>query len=196
MRPPRPRLIVMVKEPRPGRVKTRLGRGIGMVDAAWWFRHRVRRLLRELRDPRWQVILAVSPDKALHSRTWPAELARIPQGRGDLGRRMRRLLALPGRGPILLIGGDIPAIRRRHIARAFAALGRNRAVFGPACDGGFWLVGWKAPPPLPPRLFEGVRWSSPHALADSIATLPGPPPALVDRLADVDSAADLARIGA
>ena len=54
-------LIVMVKEPRPGRVKTRLGRDIGMTCAAWWFRHQTRRLLRRLDDPRWQMVLAVSP---------------------------------------------------------------------------------------------------------------------------------------
>jgi len=54
----------MVKEPRPGRVKSRLGRDIGMVAAAWWFRHQVKRLLRAVEDPRWQVVLAVSPDNA------------------------------------------------------------------------------------------------------------------------------------
>lgn len=167
-----------------------------MVDAAWWFRHRVRRLLREIRDPRWQVILAVSPDVAVHSRAWPADLARIPQGRGDLGTRMRRLLALPGKGPVVLIGGDIPGIRRHHVAAAFAALRANRAVFGPAGDGGFWLAGWRAPPAPPPGLFEGVRWSTPHALSESLATLPGPPPALIETLDDVDTAADLARFGA
>ena len=54
----------MVKEPRPGRVKTRLGRNIGMTAAAWWFRHQTARLLRRLRDPRWQIVLAVAPDRA------------------------------------------------------------------------------------------------------------------------------------
>jgi len=54
-------LIVMLKEPRAGRVKTRLGRDIGMVGAAWWFRHQVRRLLRRIDDPRWNVVLARGP---------------------------------------------------------------------------------------------------------------------------------------
>ena len=53
-------LVIMVKEPRPGRVKTRLGRDIGMVGAAWWFRHQTRSLIRRLRDPRWQIVLAVA----------------------------------------------------------------------------------------------------------------------------------------
>ena len=73
----------MLKEPRAGRVKTRLGKDIGMVPAAWWFRHQSRRLLRELEDRRWSITLAISPDKLLLKHIWPAELRRIPQGQGD-----------------------------------------------------------------------------------------------------------------
>lgn len=186
----RPKLVVMLKEPRPGRVKTRLGRDIGMVAAAWWFRHQVARLLRRLEDPRWQLVLAVSPGTALHSRVWHAHLPRTPQGRGDLGARMRRLLReLPG--PVCIIGGDIPGIERRHIARAFRALGDHPAIFGPAPDGGFWLVGMRGR--VPATLFRNIRWSGPHALADSIASLGGLPVALVDELADVDEAGDLVK---
>ncbi|MEY8838791.1 hypothetical protein AB9K41_07140, partial [Cribrihabitans sp. XS_ASV171] len=85
-------LIVMVKEPRPGRVKTRLGAEIGMSAAAWWFRHQAAALLRRLRDPRWQIRLAVSPDLVILSPAWPPDLPRLPQGRGDLGARMARQL--------------------------------------------------------------------------------------------------------
>ncbi|MGI3170123.1 TIGR04282 family arsenosugar biosynthesis glycosyltransferase [Pseudooceanicola sp. C21-150M6] len=88
----RPLLIIMVKEPRAGRVKTRLGREIGMVAAAWWMRHQVARLLRRLRDPRWEIVLAVAPDRAVGSGVWPRDLARVAQGLGDLGDRMGRLL--------------------------------------------------------------------------------------------------------
>ena len=54
----------MLKEPQAGRVKTCLGKDIGMVDSAWWFRHRTQRILRVLRDLKWTIILAVSSDKA------------------------------------------------------------------------------------------------------------------------------------
>ncbi len=185
-------LIVMVKEPRPGRVKTRLGRDIGPTAAAWWFRHQTRKLLRRVADPRWQVILAVAPDRAgLQSRVWPAQIPRWPQGRGDLGQRMGRVLAGAPPGPACVIGADIPGIRAHHIARAFAALGRNDAVFGPAPDGGYWLVGLKRNTSAPRSLFRDVRWSSEHALADTIAGLPGRRIALVDTLRDVDTARDL-----
>ena len=192
MRTARRQLVVMVKEPKPGRVKTRLGRDIGMTNAAWWFRHQVAGLLRRLDDPRWHLVLAVAPDHAgLRSRVWPAHLPRIAQGPGDLGDRMGRLLRTLPPGPVCIVGGDIPCLGPAHVARAFAMLGANDAVFGPAPDGGFWLVGMKRTAPPPAGLFRDVRWSSKHTLADSIASLPGLRIGLAETLNDVDTAADL-----
>lgn len=190
----RAQLVIMLKEPQPGRAKTRLGREIGMVAAAWWFRRQSARLIRRLSaDPRWQVVLAVSPDAAgLASRVWPAHLPRIPQGRGDLGDRMGRIFRRLPPGPVCIVGADIPGICPVHVARAFAALGGAEAVFGPAPDGGYWLVGLARRGSVPATLFRGVRWSTRHALADSMASLPGRRIALADTLADVDEAADLA----
>ncbi|WP_300033180.1 TIGR04282 family arsenosugar biosynthesis glycosyltransferase [uncultured Roseobacter sp.] len=183
-------LVVMLKEPHPGRVKTRLGRDIGMTAAAWWFRHQTRSLLRRVRDPRWDLVLAVSPDaQGMQSRVWPADLRRLPQGAGDLGARMARALAMPGE--VCVIGADIPGITRQDIAAAFGALGCCDAVFGPAPDGGYWLIGLRGAAPVPPTLFSGVRWSTEHALQDTLATLPGRRIRFVKKLADVDTARDL-----
>ncbi|WP_068116210.1 TIGR04282 family arsenosugar biosynthesis glycosyltransferase [Tropicimonas marinistellae] len=194
---PQPQLLVMLKEPRPGRVKTRLGREIGMVEAAWWFRHQSLDLLRRLEDPRWTLVLAVSPDtEGAASRIWPAHLPRRPQGRGDLGERMRRLFRTAPPGPVILVGADIPGIRRSHIANAFSALGRHDAVLGPAPDGGYWLIGLKRQTPAPTTLFRNVRWSTPHARDDTLRSLDGCRVAMTDWLADVDEARDLpAQIG-
>ncbi len=182
----------MLKDPRPGRVKTRLARDVGTVDAAWWVRHQTARLLRRLRDPRWNLVLAVAPDVAgMTSRAWPADLERMPQGPGDLGVRMARVMRTHPPGPVCIIGGDIPGITRAHIARAFATLGRQDAVFGPAPDGGYWLIGLKRTRTVPPNFLKGVRWSTQHALADSRATLPGACIGLVDTLQDVDTVEDL-----
>lgn len=184
-----PALIVMVKEPRAGRVKTRLGRQIGMTSAAWWYRHQVTRLLRQLRDPRWRIILAIAPDTAVASRVWPDDLVRLPQGKGDLGQRMARALkATPG--PTLLVGSDIPGITRGHILQGFRALGHVPAVIGPARDGGFWLVGLRHPARSPRALFRNVRWSHLNTLAETIPTLPQPV-RTITRLSDVDDAEDL-----
>jgi rSAM/selenodomain-associated transferase 1 len=185
-------LIVMLKEPRAGRVKTRLGKDIGMTAAAWWFRHQVKRLLRRIEDPRWNVVLAVAPDRAgLLSRVWPSHLPRIPQGHGDLGDRMARAMQSIRIGPVCVIGADIPGVGPKQIARAFAALGASDAVFGPAPDGGYWLIGLRKTHPLPPTIFQDVRWSTEHALADSRASLGGLSVAWIDELQDVDTIDDL-----
>jgi uncharacterized protein len=185
-------LIIMVKEPRPGRVKTRLGRDIGMVSAVWWYRHQVQALMRRISDPRWEIVLAVTPDiEGLRSRVWPPKLARMAQGPGDLGDRMERMMVTVQNGPVCLIGSDIPGINRTHIARAFAELGRNDAVFGPALDGGFWLTGVKRAGRPPRRMFNEARWSTEHALADSLANITDLRVALVDTLRDVDTIEDL-----
>lgn len=183
-------LVVMVKEPRPGRVKTRLGREIGLTTAAWWFRHQCRALLRRIEDPRWDVVLAVTPDRAgLASRVWPAHLRRSPQGRGDLGQRMARQLRRPGQ--VCVIGADIPGISRVHVWRAFQALGRADVVFGPALDGGFWLVGLKSGLRAHRDMFAGVSWSSPDTLTQTLAALDGRRIAQIDRLRDIDTLQDL-----
>lgn len=184
-------LIVMVKEPVAGNVKTRLGRDIGMTNAAWWFRHQTRRLLRDVRDPRWDVVLSVSPDRAIASRTWPARFPRLAQGRGDLGQRMAGALAA-FQGPVVLIGGDIPNVGRAQIATAFRVLGRAASVVGPATDGGFWLIGLRNGARRHPTLFFDVAWSAPDTLAKALPTLPKPV-AFADEMQDVDTEEDLRR---
>lgn len=185
-------LIVMVKEPRPGRVKSRLGRDIGMTASAWWFRHQVRALLRRVEDPRWHLALAVSPDfEGMKSRVWPAHLPRITQGSGSLGDRMKKALASPANGAVCVIGADIPGITTRHVARAFDSLGRHDAVLGPAPDGGYWLIGLKNARPAPRTLFDNVRWSTQHALTDTVRSLGEFSVGYVDELTDVDTVDDL-----
>jgi glycosyltransferase A (GT-A) superfamily protein (DUF2064 family) len=165
-----------------------------MVEAAWWFRRQSHALVRRLaRDPRWETWLAVSPDReGMESRVWPANLRRWPQGRGDLGDRMARVFRRFPAGAVAIIGADIPDISPKHIAAAFQALGQADAVFGPAADGGYWLIGLsRGCRAAPAGLFRNVRWSSPNALADTVASLGRAQIAYIDTLGDVDTAADL-----
>ncbi len=187
-------LVLLVREPRPGRTKTRLGREIGHTAAAWWARHQTGRMIRRLGgDPRWRLVLAVSPDTALRSPVW-AHPHRVAQGRGDLGARMARLFRRLPPGPLMIIGSDIPGIERRHIARGFALLGRHEAVLGPSPDGGFWMIGLRrGAQAIPCTLFEGVRWSTAAACADTAESLAPLSVGYADTLADVDTAEDLAR---
>ena len=182
----------MAKLPMAGGVKTRLAREIGVARATGFARHAAAALLQRVGfDRRWQTILAVAPDYGVHSRAWPRGLACLPQGGGDLGARMQRIFDRRHAGPMLIVGTDVPGIRPAHIAEAFRLLGRHDAVLGPATDGGYWLVGLgRCPRVLRP--FAGVRWSSPHALADTLANLEGRAVAFVATLRDVDDAEGLA----
>lgn len=192
MRTLKPRLIVIVKEPRPGRVKTQLGSDIGMVHAAWWYRHNVARLLRRLHSPKWDLVLAVSPDReGLASRVWPSHVSRVAQGPGDLGARMARLLNTFAPAPTCIVGSDIPQVEASHVRACFAALGSHSGVLAPSNDGGYWLVGLRNHRPAPPSFMRHVRWSTQDALADTQASAPGISWALGPTLRDVDTKADL-----
>lgn len=198
MRGRRNRLAVFARLPQVGRGKRRLAAGIGAVAAWRFYRTALAALLRRLgRDPRWDLQLAVTPDAAAGRRGWPLGRGRVrfmAQGPGDLGERMGRCLRSLPAGPAIVIGSDIPGIDGPRIARAFRMLGRREMVFGPAEDGGYWLVGARRVRPLPAGLFAGVRWSTEHALADTLATLPrGCSVGFVDRLADIDDAEALRR---
>lgn len=187
----RPQLVVFVKEPQAGRVKTRLARGIGTTRATQFYRHTTSTVLARLAaDPRWRTVIAIAPDTAVWSRAWGSDLDRVGQGHGDLGRRLQRLMDGLPPGPVVAIGTDIPGIRPAHIAAALKCLGSADAVFGPAPDGGYWLVGLKRLPRVP-KAFRQVRWSSEHALADTRANLAGLDVKLLGELLDVDEAADL-----
>jgi uncharacterized protein len=181
-------LVLFVRAPMLGQGKRRLAKDIGDLAAVRFERRMIARLLRRLgADRRWNLRVAVTPDRAFRrARHWRRGVEVFGQGRGDLGERMRRAIAAVPRGPVVLVGSDIPKLRSRHVAAAFRLLGAHDLVFGPAADGGFWLVGARRRSRLPP-LFEKVRWSSPHALADTLARVPGRVTVgFVESLEDVD----------
>lgn len=188
-------LIVFARAPLLGAVKRRLAADIGDMQAHRFYTGTTGDVLRRLADDRrWRTWLAVTPDMFARSgRFWPAGVSRLPQGQGDLGVRMARALArFPG-APAVLVGSDIPALDSGHIATAFRMLGSHDAVFGPAADGGYWLVGLRDGGAATPGMFEAVRWSTPHALEDTLANFPRRRVALLDTLQDVDDGADYAR---
>jgi rSAM/selenodomain-associated transferase 1 len=188
-------LILMVKAPRMGAVKTRLAREVGPVRATQFYRTVTENLIRRLApDPRWRLVLAVAPDSAFHAPFWPPRIPQIRQGQGDLGTRMERLLRAQKPGPAVLIGSDIPGVGAELIAAAFDRLRHNDAVFGPAEDGGFWLIGLRRFPRLS-GLFAGVRWSSPATLSDTLFNLCGHKIGFTAQLSDVDDAPSYRQAG-
>jgi len=160
-------LMVFAKAPALGRGKTRLAggngaAGIGAVHALRLYRAMTVRVLRSVRDARWKVVVAGTPD-GVRAREW-GDVEVVAQGAGSLSPRLEA--ALSGRGTICVIGTDCPQVQARDVADAFAALRTCDVVLGPADDGGFWLIGAKR---VWPGMLEGVRWSSEHAAADVAA---------------------------
>jgi rSAM/selenodomain-associated transferase 1 len=186
----------MARAPRLGAVKRRLAADIGALEALRFYRRHTGALLRDLsRDPRWTTWLAVTPDAAARDPRglWDFAGPVVAQGPGDLGARMFRLLAATPPGPAVIVGSDIPGITRARVFDAFRSLGRHDWVFGPAEDGGYWLVGARRRPVLRDP-FAGVRWSTPHALEDTLANIKDLPVGFVERLRDVDEGSDLAAL--
>lgn len=186
------RLVVMAKLPALGHVKTRLAREIGGVEALRFYRHTLAAVVARLAaDRRWQTLLSISPDPATSNPVWPSGVVRVGQGTGGLGQRMQRMMELPGRGPVIIVGTDIPAITSERIAAAFRLLRGRTAVFGAAPDGGYWLVGLRRSPRIE-EPFADVRWSSSWALADTRRDIHGQSIAAAATLNDVDDAASYA----
>jgi glycosyltransferase A (GT-A) superfamily protein (DUF2064 family) len=154
-------LVIFAKAPRLGRAKRRLAADIGPLEALRFYRSNLARTIRQLsHGDRWKCWLFVDDGNAC----WPEHLPRRRQTRGDLGQRMDAALRSLPPGPVVLIGSDI--------RDAFRQLAGKDVVFGPAPDGGYWLVGI-AHANAVTGLFRDVRWSSEHALSDTVRNLRG-----------------------
>jgi rSAM/selenodomain-associated transferase 1 len=189
-------LVVFVKEPRPGAVKTRLAAVLGPDDAARLYRALAGAVL-EATVPEpgeyERLVFYDPPDAGERLRAW------LPSGRlrrqdpGHLGARMSGAFArcfARGASRVVLAGSDAPGLGRRHVTAALDRLDAHDVVLGPAHDGGYYLVALRA---AQPSLFEEVSWSTASVLEDTLARAraAGLRVALLERLRDVDTCDDL-----
>ncbi len=185
-----PVVIVFARAPRLGCVKRRLGAGIGSVAALRFSRNQLNATLRELSALRgWEKIIVLTPCRAKLSH--PAGWCIAGQGQGGLGTRMANAFRRFPRRRVVLVGADIPSLNAQHIRAARRALNHADAVFGPARDGGFYLVAMGAR--RPSRPFAKARWSGPHALADTLENFRNLRVTFGETLQDVDTAEDYLR---
>jgi uncharacterized protein len=185
-------VVVFARAPKLGVVKRRLARAVGARAALRFHSETLARLLRALRrDRRFRTVLAITPDRARVR--WPVAVPTIRQGPGDLGARMHRAFRRYPKRRVALVGSDIPSLGPSDVVTALRLLGRADAVFGPAEDGGYWIVALA--PRRPARPFAEVRWSSEHALADTLANFRGRRMAFMRTLRDVDTEADFRAAG-
>lgn len=187
----RRRLVLFIKEPILGTVKTRLAKGMGIVAATNWYRHNCLKVIHKVQDLRWQTIIAITPEiYAKTSSIWPVHIPRIPQGNGDLGERMGRIFKILPPGPVIIIGTDILNITNMSIWRAFRLLDGQSVVFAPSQDGGYSLIGLGQFRRNKANLFHKVRWSSEHTLKDTIKAVGNTNIRFTDTLNDIDTIED------
>jgi rSAM/selenodomain-associated transferase 1 len=194
--PARAAILVFVRAPEAGRVKTRLAASIGADAALGVYRRLAEHTLRE-------ALAVVGAEVRVHFTPAETEAAvrawlgagptLLPQADGDLGERMRDAFArafADGHRRVVIIGSDLPEMRADLLRRAIALLDGHEAVVGPARDGGYYLLGltW-----LADGIFEGVAWSTPGVLAATLERLQGAgiTPVLLEPLTDVDEVGDL-----
>lgn len=188
------RLVIFVKAPRPGFVKTRLAATIGAEAAAESYAALAEHLLTRLGSLREVELKFTPPEAAEEIQPWlQAGWTASAQSDGDLTKRLIGAFAdafAAGAGKVVVIGSDCPYVTPDDIAEAFAKLAEHELVLGPANDGGYWLVGLRQPRPA---LFQGIHWSTESVLAETlaIAELENLSVARLRELSDIDTIADL-----
>lgn len=188
-------LLVIAKQPVPGRVKTRLTPAYTPAEAAALAEASLRDTLAAVAAaaPGGRRILALAGDPG----PWlPDGFTVIAQRGRGLDERLAHAFADAYAGrPLVLIGMDTPQVTPALLDRARRALGHRDAVFGPARDGGFWLLGLRRPAAA---LLRGVPMSRPDTGAVQLARLraAGLRIATLPELTDVDTPADAAAVAA
>lgn len=188
-----PRLIVFLRAPQLGRVKTRLAAGLGDEAALAAYRHLLNATTEAIRDVD-SVELRYTPDDAASAvepwrRTgWTLSA----QGAGDLGERLIRAFAEGfggGFDRIAVIGTDCPYVTAGDVRAAWEALHTGDVVLGPAADGGYWLIGLRRPQP---GLFRGMSWGGETVFRETRrrAVELGLTVAVLRELPDVDTTTD------
>lgn len=186
---PEPLIIVFLKAPSPGTVKTRLAQSIGPEAACKAYIEMSQSVLEKLRGCN-SVQLRFTPDDAkpeIQSLLQPS-WSSAPQGSGDLGDRMKRAFQETA-GPAILIGTDCPTIEPADLDEARSALEIHPVVIGPARDGGYWLIGMRE---CYPDLFTDIHWSTDRVFNETLnrAKQAGLPFQTLRTLADIDTKAD------
>ncbi len=165
-RPPPPDVLgVFVRLPEPGRVKTRLARAIGDQQAAALYARLAHQTVQRTSAPaHYATAIWYDPPRAGRAvRAWLGDLAIAafhPQRGRGLGERLRAAFDThfrAGARRVVLVGSDCPELDRADVATALHALRRHDLVLGPAEDGGYYLIGLRAPAP---ELFQHVAWST------------------------------------
>ncbi len=206
--PGRRLLLVFLKWPEPGRVKTRLGAEIGLEQAATVYRQLTETVLGQIPQEQPVRIVYAPSEKEREMQGWlePELAERVgghdyePQVEGDLGTRLEAAFGgalAEGWEQVMVIGTDCVEITPMIYEEAWGALEKEGAevVIGPALDGGYYLLGMQGP--MKPEVFRGVPWSASNTAEvtmDRAREAGLRVVKLSQVLSDVDTAADWKRL--
>lgn len=195
-------VIVMVKYPLAGSVKTRLGREIGMENACELYREFVRILLKTCRATGFAVVVSCHPDHPVSDyREWLGTGFQYMVQQGtDLGHKMQdafeQAFAL-GYDRVILTGSDLPHLPGAAIEKAAQRTGTYDVVIGPALDGGYYLIAMTKDR-FCPCMFDGIPWSTPDVLGMTLEKIEAGHCrfCLLAPMRDIDTLADLNAVSA
>ena len=189
-------LIVFVKEPRPGTVKTRLLPALDPQSAAELYRALAEEEIRQTApgaDEYSRLFFYAPPASPEAMRAWLPGETFLPQRGEDLGARMSAAFDETfrrGARRAAVIGTDVPWLHRGLVAEAFSALDAHDVVLGPTSDGGYYLLALARPQPA---LFQGIAWSTSSVLTSTLdrAASLGLRVRLLPELPDIDTLDDV-----
>jgi rSAM/selenodomain-associated transferase 1 len=189
-------LLIFIKNPVLGKVKTRLAATLGAEQALAVYHQ----LLRHTRKTSLQIdaarFLYYSESIDLDDDWNSDDFYKKIQNGDDLGARMTHAFeeALNTSSKVVIIGSDCPLLEPTHLALAFEKLEEYPFVIGPALDGGYYLLGMRN---FFPTLFQDMTWSNATVLANTLERIERleQPYFLLPELPDVDTEADWKQYG-
>jgi rSAM/selenodomain-associated transferase 1 len=183
-------VIVFVKNLKLGNVKTRLAKTIGNQGAFVVYSELVK--VTEKATQNLSVDKCIYFSEAIIDSQWKNEQKAIQHGK-DLGERMKNAFKKgieDGYERIVLIGSDLPDITANHINKGLQALEQSEVVFGPAVDGGYYLLGLSK---MHDFVFNNKPWSEDDLLEKTLSELEKNNVTFttLDTLNDIDTFEDL-----
>ena len=190
-------IILFVRAPEKGKVKTRLARDLGEARALELYIQFAESVLGAAKKSGAGIRISFCPaDRQAMVESWLGkDLSYFAQEGEDLGERMAHGLARAfdaGAQKAVLVGSDIPGIHSAHFIEAFDLLDTNDMVIGPSLDGGYWLIGFTRQG-FTPEVFRGIQWSTATVFSDTLelARKAGLSWGRLEALNDIDTAQDL-----
>lgn len=183
-------LIVLLKNPIHGKAKTRVAARVGEEAALTVYNELLAHLKEFLSTLESINIHLFFSDSITDTGIFSDQFEHHLQSGADLGQRMlnaaKTVKAIDNHAKIVIIGSDCPYICKEHINEAFNSLNSYNITFGPALDGGYYLIGFQE---VTADLFNNITWSTEHVLADSLSTASkcNLTYALMSMLSDVDT---------